>query len=403
MAGLDRRDRETIGRIVIGLDRWFDGTRVDWPAPGYGGPVVHWWSHCLAYQGAGLDWRYEGIIGGYLTLWRRTGDGRWLAKARRAGDDLVNGQREDGHFLNSRFELNPGVGGTPHEAACDVALASLARELRSGGDDAGERYVTAAERNLSGFYLARLWHDPSATLWDQEGVDSFVPNKAATFVEAILLLAELRRDDSLIARFAVPTGDRIVRMQVQAPGAPLDGAIAQNRLGREVIEHYFPLYVARCVPALLQLWRRTGESRFRQAALAAAEFVARVREPDGGCPQVIYGNGRHNRWPRWIAGAGDVVRALSLAAAEGSPVDSTPTVRWIMSGVRPDGRIAAAQGFGRVLPWRSRREAFADEVGVVGWCDKAFRVLSEIAEPVDLDPDSRSAPATPLQVTNVVR
>ncbi len=41
--------------------------RVDWPTPGYGGPVVHWWNHSLAYQGAGLDWRYEGIIDGYLS------------------------------------------------------------------------------------------------------------------------------------------------------------------------------------------------------------------------------------------------------------------------------------------------------------------------------------------------
>ena len=36
------------GRVtatVLGLDRWFDAMRVDWPSPGYGGPVVHWWNH----------------------------------------------------------------------------------------------------------------------------------------------------------------------------------------------------------------------------------------------------------------------------------------------------------------------------------------------------------------------
>jgi hypothetical protein len=93
---------------------------------GYSGPVVHWWRDCLDYSGPGLDWRYEGIIIGYLNLWAATGEASWLAKARRAGDDLMNGQLPSGNFRNSCFELNPNTGGTPHEAACDLALLRLA-------------------------------------------------------------------------------------------------------------------------------------------------------------------------------------------------------------------------------------------------------------------------------------
>ena len=66
-------DRQNaIWDAIIGLDKWLDSMRVDWPTPGYGGPVVHWWNHSLAYTGSGLDWRYEGIIAGYLKLWRKT-------------------------------------------------------------------------------------------------------------------------------------------------------------------------------------------------------------------------------------------------------------------------------------------------------------------------------------------
>ena len=106
-------DQDAIVSAILGLDRWFDSLRVEWPTPGYGGPVVHWWNHCLGYQGTGLDWRYEGIIAGYLALWERTDQRVWLDKAVRAGKDLVNGQLPDGSFRNSRFELNPGIGGTP--------------------------------------------------------------------------------------------------------------------------------------------------------------------------------------------------------------------------------------------------------------------------------------------------
>ena len=194
-------------------------------------------------------------------------------------------------------------------------------------------------------------------------------------------------DPDLLARYALPTGHHILAMQVRRTGNLLDGAIAQNRFGNRVVESYFPLYIARCVPALLGLWERSGDERFRDGAVAAARFVARSGKPDGGLPQVLYARGRRNRHPRWIAGSGDVVRALTLAAPYAAELDPAPTVGWIVNGARPDGRIAAASGFGRVLPWVSRRDRFADEVGVVGWCDKAFRALAPIADPTLLDAD----------------
>lgn len=389
-------DRAFIAEAVVGLDRWFDSMRVEYPTPGYGGPVVHWWNHCLAYQGAGLDWRYEGIIVGYVTLWQRTGDQGWFDKACRAGDDLVNGQRSDGRFANSQFELNPGTGGTPHEAAADVGLLVLARASRSLNDSKAERFLACARRNFDQFLIAQLWHEASNELWDSPGTPSFVPNKAATFVEAVLLMAKLTADSSLISTYAIPTADHILAMQMDRPGDLLDGAIAQNRFSTRIVPSYFPLYIARCIPALVQMTAETGDPRFAAAARKAAAFVVRVREADGGLPQVLYPDGRQNRNPRWIAGAGDVVRALDLAAATGIEFDSGPTIDWILRGVRPDGHVATAQGFGRIVPILSRRDQFADELGVVGWADKAFRALAPY---VDLDLRPPDSPTTARRAT----
>lgn len=374
------RTPDKIAEVVSGLDHWLESMRVDFPTPGYGGPVVHWWNHCLAYRGSGLDWRYEGIVDGYLTLWRTTADRKWLAKAVRAGDDLVAGQTPTGTFANSQFEYNPGDGGTPHEAAAAIGLLLLARELRALGEATAEGYLAAARRNLERRWFGQLWHEPTKTLWDGVGAPSFVPNKAATFVEAVMLLAEMTGDGALIERYALPTGERILAMQVCSANL-LDGAIAQNRFGERVVHSYFPLYIARCVPALLALGTQTGEHRFRDAAVRAARFLERMRLPDGGLPQILYHGGRQNRWPRWIAGAGDIVRALDLAAGQGASVDAGPTLGWILRGARPDGRIAAAEGFGRLVPVVGRRDRFADELGVVGWADKAFRALAGYVGP----------------------
>jgi hypothetical protein len=302
--------------------------------------------------------------------------------------------------------LNPGLGGTPHEAACDVALLLLAKELSRTRQDGTDRYLEVARRNLQAYWFAQLWHPTSATLWDAVGSPTFVPNKAATFVEAVLLLRDLTGIDDLLERFAVPTGDRILALQVHRPGDELDGAIAQNKLGDVVVASYFPLYIARCVPALLQLGEVTGESRFCDGAIAAAEFVARVREPDGGCPQVLYGSGRRNRRPRWIAGAGDIVRALEMARQHGMAVDPAPTVDWILRGARADGRIAAAEDFDRLVPWVSRRDRTTGELGVVGWCDKAFRALAPLVSRDRLKSGAEYEPVerpADLRIREVVR
>ncbi len=367
--------------VIAGLDRWFDAMRVDWPTPGYGGPVIHWWNHSLAYRGAGLDWRYEGVIDGYLTLWKSTGEQVWLDKAIRAGNDLVTGQLATGHFRNSAFELNPSAGGTPHEAAADVGLLLLARALSERDSVAGERFLYAARRNLEMYWFEQLWHRPSSTLRDSRDTSTFVPNKAATFIEAVLLLSELTTREDLVEQFALPTAAKILEMQVVDVTNPLYGAIAQNRFGGRLIDAYFPHYIARVIPPLLRLHERTGDPSLRAAMLAAARFLERSREADGGFPQVIYGNGSRNRYPRWIAGSGDILRAFIMSNQQGAEIDLDPSIEWIVCGARPDGHIATAEGFGRVMPFVSRRDRFADDLGVVGWCDKSFRSLALLLEP----------------------
>lgn len=374
-------DPQSIATVVSGLDRWFDSMRVDWPTPGYGGPVVHWWNHCLAYTGAGLDWRYEGIIDGYLTLWARTGNDQWLQKAHRAGIDLVSGQRDDGHFANSRFELNPGHGGTPHEVACDVGLLLLSAAVGPDDPVQSEIYGSAAVRNLETFAFERLWHAPSSTFRDSRDGMSFVPNKAATFIEAVLLASARPGQADLVEQYAIPTGNHILAMQVRQSGEELDGAIAQNRFGDRIVTSYFPLYVARCVPALLQLSATTNDLRFRRGAMAAIAFLQRVQEADGSFPHVLYPRGRKNRSPRWVAGIGDVVRAFDCARSAGAEPDSSRAIDWILGGATSQGHIATATGFDKLVPWVSRRERNTGAIGVVGWCDKAFRALAHHADP----------------------
>ena len=375
-----------VDTAVARLDAWLETMR---GPGGYGGPVAHWWQQCLVYTGAGRDWRYEGIIAGYLQLWERTGDGRWLAKARRAGDDLLAGQLEDGHYAASAFELNPATAGTPHEAACDVGLLLLARALRAAGHAGWEPYAAGARHNLRAFYVGQLWDAAARSFRDNPGVPSFVPNKAATTCEALFLLAEVDGDDSWIERYALPTLDRIVEHQVR--GGLFDGAIAQNSFGVRRVEKYFPLYIARCVPALLRGYEWIHAERYADAALRAVRFIARWAGEDGALPTVVYPNRRVNRCPSWIAPLGDVLRAAELVRPYGVDSAMHALERRLLDGQDTSGGIQTAHGFaahagGRIPAAPDVR----DVLHVVGWCDKAFRYLAARAGP--WLPEGESAP-----------
>ncbi len=371
---LSLKDRETIYAAVLGLDRWLDRQR---QPGGYGGPVVHWWRDCLDYTGPGLDWRYEGIIIGYLNLWESTGEDVWLSKARRAGDDLAAGQLPTGTFRNSNFEQNPNTGGTPHEAACDLALLYLAEALRSDGESTWKSYAQVAERNLESYFIQCLWDPAAHSFRDDPAVPSFVPNKACTLTEALFALSRLRQEAKWVEDYALPTLETVLEHQVR--GGTLDGAICQNSFGERKIAKYFPYYIARCLPALMEGWDWSGEDRFADAARRAAGFILRCRYENGSFPQVVYPSGRVNRYPQWIAATGDILRSLDLARSVGVVFDAAPTLQWLLAGQKPDGGFRTAYGFGRAVVMRRDPDP-RDDLAVCGWSDKAFRFLTTLLQ-----------------------
>ena len=335
-------------------------------AEGYTGPVVHWWQNCLQFTGAGFDWRYEGITIGYVNLYTKTHDSRWLDKAKRAGDDLVVGQLGDGRYRNSTFEQNPHPGGTPHEAACDLGLLRLAQVLRGLDDPAGETYLAAAKRNVRDYHLQHLWQDGSFS--DHAGGYSFVPNKAATLVEALFMLAALTDDEKLVECYALPSLDQIIACQQS------NGAIDQYRTRSSGKAWYMPYYITRCIPALLEGFIWTGKRSYQDAALHAAEFVLGWQDPGGGLPQIIYPHDRVNHYPRWVAAVGDVIRILKML-----DIESVSMQQWLLDGHMANGTFQTARGFASQISQKKppQRPDFRDVLPVCGWADKTFRYLTE--------------------------
>jgi hypothetical protein len=363
-----------IDLAVARLEAWLETMR---GSGGYGGPVAHWWRQSLSYTGPGFDWRYEGIIVGYLQLWERTNQACWLMKAQRAGDDLLAAQLDNGHFTASSFEANPAAGGTPHEAACDAGLLRLALTLRAAGYNDWQKYADCANRNLQNFYIHQLWDTENHSFRDSPSVPSFVPNKVATACEAFFLLAEIRGEERWVETYVLPNLARIIEHQRQEASDPLLGAIAQNSFGRQKIEKYFPIYNARCIPALLLGYEWTKEEKYLEAAWQVMRFIERWVNSDGALPTVIYSNQKVNRYPAWIAPLGDILRANTALERYGLVFEFNAIQKRLLTGQDNSGGIQTAWGFAEQVHQRTpTRPDVRDLLHVVGWCDKAFRHLT---------------------------
>ena len=366
-------EQNTIDLAAARLEAWLETLRGPDGVLPYGGPVAHWWQQSLLYTGPGFDWRYEGIIFGYLNLWKHTNEPQWLAKARRAGEDLLLSQLPDGHYPFSAFEINPASGGTPHEAAASLSLLGLAKTLKSLGQPDWERYRDVAIRNLRSFYLDKLWDPYSKAFRDHPQIASFVPNKAATASQAFFLWSELSGDERWANEYALPNLERILAYQVNEPG-PLMGAIAQNSLDSRLVPKYMPFYIARCVPGLMCGYTWSGKECFLERAMLAMDFVLKQRSPNGLLLPAIYPDGQANYWPQWVAALGNILLTAEMLLPYGFQYDLEELQDCFLNGQDASGGFQTAIGFASQINGRAERiPEFRDLLHVAGWCDKAFQ------------------------------
>jgi len=358
---------EELPRVVGLLDSWLDSMR----APqGYAGPVSHWWDSCLVYTGAMLDWRYEGIACGYLNLYRSTLDKTWLAKAIKASRDIVAGQSSDGHFRNSSFERGPRTGGTPHEAAADIALLEVAAILKQGDDPDWQLFFLAAERNIMA-QIAGLWSGQGFI--DQPNNTVLVANKNATMAEALLLYQSLGQRD--MSEYITAAAQVVLSAQVKT-GPRAGATIHHGTFGYQLS---FGIYTARCVGALCRLMEVDPRPQYRDFISGAVAYLTSLICV-GGSWLGHYTNGRRVASPIWIAPCGDLLRAL-LQARFWVDVPEDAIQKLAGSLIRSQtssGGIPTAYGLatrGALRPYRGLPD-FRDLLPVVGWCDKAFRALS---------------------------
>ncbi len=364
-------------QAIADLDDWFQTMR---QAGGYGGPVAHWWRHSLLYAGPAFDWRYEGILTGYATLYRKTGEPVWMHRVRSTVSDLLEGQFRAKGFKASEFEANPGTLGTPHEAA---AVSGLLNSLDCLDAELESRAISLAESILRNL-VDNLWDPRVRGFNDRPGIRGRVPNKLATFAEALLKYYEVTRKPEYLD-YARTCLDDVLKYQIKI--GRYAGAVHQyGPNAGEGDGRLFPYYNARCIPALLLGSQIMGDARYEEAASDIATFL-RLSLEDDRWPQIIYADSGMARWPSWIAGVGDILRAMWLV---GENIWGSPALVRLLNAQLKSGGFPTAEGFANRGTARQEPSGidWLDVLPVSGWNDKVLRLFAEMIPMQVKIPDS---------------
>ena len=179
----------SLSQYLSWLSTWRQGEGI------YGGLHIHpcWRVSSVLerrYQGPTVS-EYCGLIRGFLNLYEKTGEDRFLRECILMADFLRSLQDPDGCFEHSVYEFEPGRGGCIHNALADVGLLSLCFVLAEEELDP-EPYLETVRRNFD-WFMKSWWKrgnswlkNPSFPCW------CGVTNQDLAVCWAMLLYAELK-------------------------------------------------------------------------------------------------------------------------------------------------------------------------------------------------------------------
>ncbi|MEI8139624.1 MAG: hypothetical protein WCI03_07140 [bacterium] len=349
------------------LESWFNGMH---GPDGYYGPVVGFRGISMGYCGPGFDWRYEGLLDGWLLQSQTGSDFVRLERIEGALAEIWRSQLANGTLRCSYFESNPSEGSMPHEpilmAAALRARACLClagRPVDSGLDTLVERFV---EERLT----RELWNKALRTFnnWLQSEYEFYSPSAVSAIVEVLIGYEEATGQTSALEPMIKGAADSLLAVQIKT-GSLAGGVPVSNRSGSPVS----PYLAARCQVAFSLLRRRLNDERFAQAGDALESFLRKVARKEGGFPSLVHQERPASEFPVFVGAAAGVLTSL---ARSGRLTDDwlQPHLTLILGQQTESGAFNTAQGFNggiRAIPpdWR-------DVVPVCGWADKVYHLLS---------------------------
>ncbi len=215
-------------------------------------------------------WHQSMAVLAYATLYKKTGDKKFLKIAERMADRLVSLQIEDGSYKNSNFEHDSDPFRNNkcviHQAFPDIALLEMFEILKR------QKYLRSAKGNLDNFLLETLFDRKNKIFFNFERSRSHTANMTSVAIEALVKLAKITGDDSYLSH-AKNNGDWICRI--------FNGQYVPYADHRENIEP-LPFYNGITLQGLDDLFYATKDVKYLNLMKAIVKYLRESTDTETG-------------------------------------------------------------------------------------------------------------------------
>ncbi|MDK2858795.1 MAG: hypothetical protein PWQ29_1675 [Verrucomicrobiota bacterium] len=353
---------------VAGMENWIATLRV---RNGYGGPSIGPDGDSLSYCGTAFDWRYEGFLDGCAALYRATGQADYLDRIERDLRAICSAQLLNGTFRNSWFDQNPYEGGMPYEPALLAAACRARTVLTESGRSAPAEFDRALELFVETRLLNELWNRLLHTFndWLQSRFEYYTPHAVAAAIELLMDYADLTEDWPRLKPYVIGAADSLLTLQCSS-GSLSGGIPLSNQRGSA----FSPAMAARCAPALIKAADKTGQEKYRQAAVALADFVRRQAQPGGGFAFLVFNDRPVRQFPIITGAVADIVNSFERAGLL-LPNDTEHLETFLAGKQMETGAFISAVGSADPSG-RSALPDWRDILPCCGWQDKIYSFLA---------------------------
>lgn len=370
----DKQISEALSKQISWLQTWKTKKGA------YNGYVVHRFGLKRMFKIHDTPWSQGPIINGYLNLYQKTKDNKWLQEAIQAADLQCTRLHKTGKYIYAGFE-DDRFSSLVHNSLANCALLDLAKVLIDERDDEkAQKYLKTVKENIDRYIIGVLWDEDFGAFKFSEidyytpDVIRFVVNMNSVAVESLIKLSNLTGEKNY-QDYALRVGEWMLTEQIKSSDLE-DGGINYSQVQPRIL---ISIYTALAMRGLYDLYYLTEDPRYVEMMKNAANHLINLIDPETKLFYHAILNGELLKYSQFIGGAGIILKALDDAEKiTGEQFNYQDTFNIILKNQLSNGGFSNFIGY-----WNKNvdeNEVWEDIVPVIGWNAHIFEFLTRKVE-----------------------